>query len=271
MTDLYAKIAEISQYDEGEVKVAMAKMPYGDVLLITDLQDSKSANDHHLITFLIRKYRDAELTEWESHHAEYPWAFTSLEAPVIREIFECLGVKYHQSGDDFYVKEWSVMEKIVKKNPIARDMALSGKYRAKATPTRKEREGKNDPWDRNAKRKDSKMDDLNEGMMGMSGIPAINRMRALAGLPEVSKTEAPMEPMGFDDEPLPGDMDDAEELPEIRTAVVSDAMSEIQTSINAIQRRLSDIRMGEYRTLVKKLDDLQTQVRAMGADYLGGE
>lgn len=275
MTDLWTKLSKISGMDEGEIRAAIGKMPYGDVAAITDLQDSEDDNDRRFITFLLKKYRDAPLSEWQID-GEYPYAFTSLDAQYLNEVFDDMGVKYKRVGDDFHVQDWRVVEAVVKKNPIARDMAVNaGKYRPKVTPSKKEKELKKDPWDRGAKRKDRKMDEINESVMGLTNIQSINRVRALAGLPGVKEMETPE----LDVEPLPTDVVDdlpdmdpvfGDELPDLRPAV-SDAMTDIQNSINNIQRRLSDIRMGEYKTIVKKLDDLQNQVRAMGADYLGGE
>lgn len=49
----------------------------------------------------------------------------------------------------------------------------------------------------------------------------------------------------------------------------SQAYSQILDHLNNIQKSLADIRLSEYRSLLQKLDDLSTQVRNMGRDYLG--
>lgn len=49
----------------------------------------------------------------------------------------------------------------------------------------------------------------------------------------------------------------------------SDAMAQIEDSLNAIQAGLADIRLSEYKSLIQKLQDLTNQAQMMGRDYLG--
>jgi hypothetical protein len=49
----------------------------------------------------------------------------------------------------------------------------------------------------------------------------------------------------------------------------SDAMAQIEDALNSIQTGLADIRLSEYKSLVKKLQDLTNQAQMMGRDYLG--
>lgn len=49
----------------------------------------------------------------------------------------------------------------------------------------------------------------------------------------------------------------------------SDAFSQIEDALNNIQTQLGDVKLSEYKSIVKKLEDLAGQVRVMGRDYLG--
>lgn len=70
---------------------------------------------------------------------------------------------------------------------------------------------------------------------------------------------------------VPGDLPPmaAEPAMGIAAPMPSEAMSQIEDSLNGIQTMLSDIRLSEYKTLVQKLTDLTVQVQNMGRDYLG--
>lgn len=70
---------------------------------------------------------------------------------------------------------------------------------------------------------------------------------------------------------IPGDLPPiaAEPALGVGMPMQSEAMSTIEDSLNSIQTKLSDIRLGEYKTLIQKLQDLTTQVSNMGRDYLG--
>lgn len=48
----------------------------------------------------------------------------------------------------------------------------------------------------------------------------------------------------------------------------SDAMSTILDSLNSIQTLLPDIRLSEYKSLIIKVDELNSQLKTMGANYL---
>lgn len=48
----------------------------------------------------------------------------------------------------------------------------------------------------------------------------------------------------------------------------SEAMNFILDSLNSIQAQLPDVRLSEYKTLVIKVNDLASQVKAMGGSYL---
>lgn len=49
----------------------------------------------------------------------------------------------------------------------------------------------------------------------------------------------------------------------------SEAFSQIEDHLNGVQAMLGDVKLSEYKSLVKKLEDLAGQVRLMGRDYLG--
>jgi hypothetical protein len=49
----------------------------------------------------------------------------------------------------------------------------------------------------------------------------------------------------------------------------SEAMAQIEDALNSIQTGLADIRLSEYKSLIKKLQDLTNQAQMMGRDYLG--
>jgi hypothetical protein len=49
----------------------------------------------------------------------------------------------------------------------------------------------------------------------------------------------------------------------------SEAFSQIEDHLNGVQSMLGDVKLSEYKSLVKKLEDLAGQVRLMGRDYLG--
>ena len=71
---------------------------------------------------------------------------------------------------------------------------------------------------------------------------------------------------------VPGDLPSSptENVPTTGPSV-SEAMGDIQDHLNNIQAKLSDIRLNEYKALVRKLQDLANQVQSMGKDYLGEE
>jgi hypothetical protein len=46
-------------------------------------------------------------------------------------------------------------------------------------------------------------------------------------------------------------------------------MAQIEDALNSIQTGLADIRLSEYKSLIKKLQDLTNQAQMMGRDYLG--
>jgi hypothetical protein len=49
----------------------------------------------------------------------------------------------------------------------------------------------------------------------------------------------------------------------------SPAMNAIDDHLNNVQRQIPDIKMSEYKILIRKLQDLTTQLSSMGRDYLG--
>ena len=165
---------------------------------------------------------------------------------------------------------------------------------------------------------------LDEGVMGMTKLNPLFRLRELAGLtagPETHGIEIPqMEPPASDGPLAPGPVDleipmdmeldsseadtddsmnfelgsdelDTEmdlpeptdmeagmpgdlppENPEMAgnpVAPQSEAMSMIEDSLNSVQAMLADIRLAEYRVLIRRLQDLTNQVQMMGRDYLG--
>jgi hypothetical protein len=67
---------------------------------------------------------------------------------------------------------------------------------------------------------------------------------------------------------VPGDLPPVNDLAPLGVQQ-SDAFAQIEDNLNGIQRQLADIRLSEYKTLIKKLQDLTNQVQLMGRDYLG--
>lgn len=162
---------------------------------------------------------------------------------------------------------------------------------------------------------------LNEGVLGMTSMNPLFRLRELAGLapapiaspgieaeakPAVAvdlsddlgdlgdlEGAEPAVPMsGMDPDPtddlendlgldgpaslasdpvnggVPGDLPPAGGM-DAMAAPQSDAMAQIEDALNGIQRQLADIRLSEYKTVMRKLQDLTNQVQMMGRDYLG--
>lgn len=72
---------------------------------------------------------------------------------------------------------------------------------------------------------------------------------------------------------MPGDLPPVNPEPVAGTDALapmqSDAMAQIEDSLNGVQTKLSEIRLGEYKALIQKLQDLTNQVQMMGRDYLG--
>lgn len=221
------------------------------------------------------------------------------------------------------------------RNPIAIAMAKRGGNGAhnSKNPDRK------DPHSRAAKHKgkayesdesieiqdelDESASSLNEGLMAVTPVNPILRLRELAGLPPAPLAKpampapapaAPVMPandisvpddMGADldmgpdvvddfsdptadvaapvspmDAPMdapvmggvPGDLPPGgPEMPMTVPAmpVQSEAFSQIEDALNNIQTQLGDVKLSEYKSIVKKLEDLAGQVRVMGRDYLG--
>jgi hypothetical protein len=166
---------------------------------------------------------------------------------------------------------------------------------------------------------------LDEGVMGMSKLNPLFRLRELAGLPTASGDEVggieisepvsdPAGPLGAGEvgtdlgsevegpemgDDLGAEMPDASadaiddlgpidgpemggvpgDLPPVNPEAVpgvdamgpvqSEAMGQIEDSLNSVQSMLGEIRLGEYKALIQKLQDLTNQVQMMGRDYLG--
>lgn len=77
------------------------------------------------------------------------------------------------------------------------------------------------------------------------------------------------EPEMAPDAGIPGAVGTAPVMAAPMAPTQSDAFAQIEDHLNNIQNSLSDIRLSEYKTLVKKLNDLANQVSLMGRDYLG--
>lgn len=80
-----------------------------------------------------------------------------------------------------------------------------------------------------------------------------------------------IDPMAAGAAGVPGDIgsDPIETIPDTNVPSQSDAMSQIEDNLNGIQTLLADIRLSEYKSLIKKLQDLTNQAQMMGRDYLG--
>lgn len=69
---------------------------------------------------------------------------------------------------------------------------------------------------------------------------------------------------------MPGDMGAGPSLAQgIMAPSQSEAFGQIEDHLNGVQAMLGDVKLSEYKSLVKKLEDLAGQVRLMGRDYLG--
>lgn len=138
---------------------------------------------------------------------------------------------------------------------------------------------------------------LSETKLGFSGISNlgvkqtnlfdINRLAELAGINEdfgiddIDTTgvddisvDAPIDDefsIDTTDGMETGDISDVDIDSSVTTVPVSnsDAMSSILDNLNSIQLQLPDIRLSEYKSLMIKVDELNAQLKTMGASYLG--
>ena len=146
----------------------------------------------------------------------------------------------------------------------------------------------------------STFDIIEESEMTIKSIDPLFRLRELSGLPPApaaTPAPSPLTPMsdddldmdssldapnmdvgmdsGMDQDPNSPDMgmDTDVSAGPITTDVVpvqnSEAMNAIDNNLNSIQTSLPDIRISEYKSLVRRLQDLTNQVQSMGKDYLG--
>lgn len=171
-----------------------------------------------------------------------------------------------------------------------------------------------DTFSRNAKHKGQKFDEsidpsLTEGVLGMSNMETIGRLRELAGLPPAplknSKKPITVED-DFDDIDVPGDVDDVDagplpgddgiddvaagtldappapdaglpgDLPPSPMAGAntpmdanSPAMAAVQDAINSISGSLPDLKVSEYKQVVNQLTSLLNNARDTGRNFLG--
>ncbi|AXH72774.1 MAG: hypothetical protein [Caudoviricetes sp.] len=137
---------------------------------------------------------------------------------------------------------------------------------------------------------------INEGKLGFSEMESIgmqnkfidfNRLKELSGIRE-SDISLPISydtnddvtditDNGYDDTVVDSDIDintDGELDNSVITATQvpvsnSDAMCSIMDYLNSIQTLLPDIKLAEYKTLIIKVNDLNDQLKTMGASYLG--
>jgi hypothetical protein len=148
---------------------------------------------------------------------------------------------------------------------------------------------------------------LNEGVVGFADVIPLFRLRELAGLPPtpmdppvdpvgveppsadgadvdiapdiaapdpsvdlaVPVDSAPVDSLSGDVDPIAPDADAPVNVDVVGGATPSPAMASIDDHLNNVQLQLPDIKMSEYKILVHKLQDLATQLQAMGRDYLG--
>lgn len=144
---------------------------------------------------------------------------------------------------------------------------------------------------------DSKMakKDLNEGVLGLTNVPGLKRMLELAGRKDIKEDEADyndQEPTNFDFEDDVFDfnsetgvdfstnqtssaMDSIEpsepvnvEPVQTTEPVVKDAYSDIQDHLNAIQTRILDIRLSEFKPLLSQVEALLSDLRERGKEAL---
>jgi hypothetical protein len=90
--------------------------------------------------------------------------------------------------------------------------------------------------------------------------------------PVVDAVPMQMEPTADipgDIDPMAPDADVPVDVDVVGGVTPSQAMASIDDHLNNVQLQLPDIKMSEYKMLVHKLQDLATQLQAMGRDYLG--
>lgn len=135
---------------------------------------------------------------------------------------------------------------------------------------------------------------VNEGVMGLVSLQPINRLMELAGIKADTVTpissDSPSDDMdddvvttipddsddmGMDDDmdqdiptDVPSNMDGIDSEV-ITPEACSPAMNQINDYLNNIQTMIPDIKMSEYKPLMIKVQDLNTQVQSMGRGYLG--
>lgn len=134
---------------------------------------------------------------------------------------------------------------------------------------------------------ESEIQRIDEGVLGFTQVNPLFRLRELAGIKEEVENESTdsagfaiddefdfEDEFGFDTET--GDLDQGPiDLPPVLDVpmdggpVQSEAYACIEDKINDIRDLLGEVKLSEYRGLVKKLEELTNQVRSMGRDYLG--
>jgi hypothetical protein len=135
--------------------------------------------------------------------------------------------------------------------------------------------------------------ELNEGIMGMTTVNPLLRLRELAGLspamddfddldnkteldgPEIP-IEIPLDSNGDGDGVISLDSNpiDPKPMSSLEPGMTdkntsSEAMNVILTNLNDIQTQIPNIRLNEYKSLILQLQDITNQLQSMGRNYLG--
>jgi len=104
-----------------------------------------------------------------------------------------------------------------------------------------------------------------EGVPGELGADPVEMPGDDMGM-DVPDMDAPMDPTGA---PMAPPVGAPMGMGTSMAPQQSDAMAQIEDSLNSIQTGLADIRLSEYKSLIQKLQDLTNQAQMMGRDYLG--
>lgn len=104
-----------------------------------------------------------------------------------------------------------------------------------------------------------------EGVPGELGADPVEMPGDDMGM-DVPDMDAPMDPTGA---PMAPPVGAPMGMGASMAPQQSDAMAQIEDSLNSIQTGLADIRLSEYKSLIQKLQDLTNQAQMMGRDYLG--
>jgi len=187
-----------------------------------------------------------------------------------------------KNGDFFKKKANDIKNKMSKIKPKDPNLSLANKLnltKGGETVDSKKKISQTDKFGRNAKHKKQNID---ESIMGnIKNMDTLCRLKELAGIN--SSVDA------FDNDFVDDDIlklnnipdTTSEELPDFKYDDLEDNMNEfeedtenseamdiIEYMLNNIQKKLSDIRLREFKPLIVKLKDITNQIQTTGCNYL---